>query len=632
MPEHGVSALGASRRRNQARKLRVMLWGAAFMPLQLPTCKTRQNRLKPVFACPTGKEKFALRRRSPKMARMIFARFRQIGSAYHQALRLRAIAGVLLKYGYDDLAQHLPLPRAARIPLRRIREHQAQMQQLTQPQRVRRACEELGPTFVKLGQLAAARTRILPLEFTDELAKLQDQVSPLPFAEMRTVIEEELQRPLAEVFASVEETPIGSASIAQVHRAKLLTGEEVVIKVQRPGIQKTVREDLAILRQLASLAETHLADWRLHQPVALVDELARSLEKEMDFTSEAAHVERFAWQFREEPTIYLPAVFLEFTTPRVLVMEFVDGIKASKIDELVAAGCNRAELCSRIADLVMKQIFEHGFFHADPHPGNLQIMSDQRICFLDYGMMGFLDLRTREAFVDFVWGIARRSETSVATALLKLTDSDLEPERGQFETDVAEFMHRHFYRAAGEIHFGNLVAQLARLTSKHHLRLPPDLVVMLRALSLTEELVRQLNPDHNLIAQAKPFMKRTRMERMKPRRMIGSAFEFAQEVSEAARELPNEVRRIISQIKTGQARVNFRHEGLEKPTNAFERSANRLSFALVVAALIISSSLIIRANVPPMWGDVSLLGLAGYLLAGIMGFWLLIAILRHGKM
>lgn len=563
---------------------------------------------------------------------MLFQRFRKIGAAYQQAKRVRDIAGVLLKYGYDDLALRLPLPRAARFPFKRMREHQAEMQQLSQPERLRRACEELGPTFVKLGQLAAARTRILPPEYTEELAKLQDQVAPLPFSEVRALIEEELKRPLAEVFASVEEKPLGSASIAQVHRAKLLTGEEVVIKAQRPGIEKTVGEDLALLRQLAGLAETHLPEWRLRQPVALVDELARSLLKELDFTSEAAHLERFSWQFREEPAIYLPAVFLEFTTPRVLVMEYVDGIKASNLDELDAAGFDRRELSARIADLVMKQIFAHGFFHADPHPGNVRIMPGQRVCFLDFGMMGFLDLRTREVFVDFVWGIARRSESSVATALLKLTETDVEPARGPFETDVAEFMHQHFYRAAGEIQFANLVGQLTRLTGRHHLRLPPDLVVMLKALSMTEELVRQLNPEHDLIAQAKPFMKRTRMERLRPRRIMTTALEFAQELGETARELPNELRRIVSQIKTGNARVNFRHEGLEPATNAFERSANRLSFALVVAALIISSSLIIHSKVPPMWGEVSVVGLAGYLLAGLMGFWLLISIVRHGKM
>ena len=562
----------------------------------------------------------------------LYSRVRGIGSAYRQAKRLRDIAGVLLKYGYDDLARHLPLPRAARIPLRRVREQQADMQQVSQPERLRHACEELGPTFVKLGQLAAARTRILPAEFTDELAKLQDQVTPLPFDEIRGVIENELRRPLAEVFIRVDEMPLGSASIAQVHRAILLTGEEVVIKVQRPGIQKKVEEDVAILRHLAGLAETHLPEWRIHGPVALVDELARSLEKEMDFICEASHLERFAWQFREEITICLPAVFLDLTTPRVLVMDYVDGVKASNLAELDRAGFDRCQLSLRIADLVMKQIFTHGFFHADPHPGNIQIMPDQRICFLDFGMMGFLDLRTRETFVDLVSGIVRRSENSVATSLLRLTEPEEEPVRAPFVTDVAEFMHQHFYRTAGQIQFANLVKQLARLANKHRLRLPPDLVVMLRALSLTEELVRQLCPEHDLIAQAKPFMQRVRTERLRPARVAASTAEFAQELAETARELPGELRRIISQVKNGRARVNFHHEGLEPASQALERSTNRLSFAVVVAALIIGSSLIIHSEVPPKWGDVSLVGLAGYLLAGLMGFWLLIAILRHGKM
>lgn len=559
-------------------------------------------------------------------------RIRSIGAAYDQARRVRNIAGVLLKYGYDDLAQILPLPRARRFPLKRLRQQQAQMQQLSQPERLRRACEELGPTFVKLGQLAAARTRILPPEYTDELAKLHDQVAPVPFEEIRLVIEEQLECPLAEVFASVTEEPLGSASIAQAHRAKLLTGEDVVIKVQRPGILKTVEEDIGILRQLARLAEAHFPNWRLHQPVALVDELARSLQKELDFTSEAAHLERFAIQFQEEPAIYLPKIFSELTTSRVLVLEHVNGIKASKLDEIRAAGMDPADLARRVGDLVMKQIFLHGFFHGDPHPGNVQIMPDGRVCFLDFGLMGFLDQRTRETFVDLVWGIARRSETAAASALLKLTDSDEDPARGPFEADVAEFMHRHFYRTAGDLHFSGLVKSLVQLTQKHQLRLPPDLVVMLKALSTTEELVRRLNPKHDLIAQARPFMEKARMERLGPRRVMTGALEFAQEIAEAARELPNEVRRILSQVKTGRARVNFHHEGLEPASQAMERSANRLSFALVVASLIIASSLVIHSKVPPLWGDVSVLGLIGYVLAGVMGFWLLISILRHGRM
>jgi ubiquinone biosynthesis protein len=563
---------------------------------------------------------------------MLFERFRKIGAAYHQASRVRSIAAVLLKYGYDELAQHLPLPKPAHLPSRRLRELQAEIRQLSHPERVRRACEELGPTFVKLGQLAAARTRVLPPEFTDELAKLQDRVAPLPFAEVRAVIEEELKRPLGEVFARIEEQPLGSASIAQVHRATLRNGAAVVIKVQRPGIQKTVAEDVGILRQLARLAETHLPDWRMHRPVALVDELARSLEKELDFTCEAAHVDRFAWQFRDEPLVHVPAVYPEHSTRRVLVMEYVDAIKVSDLDRLQDAHLDRHEISRRIADLVMKQIFVHGFFHADPHPGNIHILPDMRICFLDFGMMGFLDQRTRESFVDLVWGVARRNETTVATALLKLAESEVEPPRNVFETDVAEFMHQHFYRQAGDIYFGQLVTHLVRLTTKHRLHLPPDLVVMLKALSLTEEVVRRLDPTHDLIGQAAPFMKRTRLERMRPRRLFESFAEAGRDAVDTLRQLPGDLRRIVSQIKSGSSRVNFHHEGLEPASNALERSANRLSFALVVAALIIGSAVVMHARVPPLWGNVSALGLMGFVLAGFMGLLLLLAILRHGKM
>ncbi|SDT92493.1 2-octaprenylphenol hydroxylase [Verrucomicrobium sp. GAS474] len=563
---------------------------------------------------------------------MFLQRFLKIGAAYQQAKRLRHVAAVLLKYGYGDLARHLPLPRADRLPFRRVRVTQKAVQRMTPAERVRRVCEELGPTFVKLGQLAAARTRVLPPEYIAELAKLQDQASPLPYADIVAILNEELPLPPEQVFAAIEETPLASASIAQVHRARLLTGEEVVLKVQRPGIVETVEEDFAILRHLAELAEVHLPGWRLHRPVALIDELIESLRKEMDFTCEAAHLERFAWQFREEAGLHVPVLYRDFTTPRLLVLEYIDGIKVSDHAALQAVGIDCRVLSVRIADLVMKQVFEFGFFHADPHPGNLHILPDQRICFLDFGMMGFLDLRTREAFVDFVWAIARHNEASAATALLKLTENQAEPVRGPFEADVAEFMHAHFYRPAGELRFASVVSQLSHLATKHGLRLPSNLVLMLKAISVMEQLVRELNPEYDLILHAQPFMKRTRLGRLRPRRMILGALEFAQEMTEVARDLPQELRRFATQVKGGHMRIKFHHEGLEPAAHAFERAVNRLSFAVVVAALVIGSSLIIHAKVPPLWGDVSALGLFGYLLAGFLGFWMLVGILRHGKM
>jgi ubiquinone biosynthesis protein len=563
---------------------------------------------------------------------MLFQRFKQIGRTLQHAARLRHVAAVLLKYGYQDIAHRLHLPLTGRLFFRRFRETQAGIGQRSQAERLRLACEELGPTFIKLGQLAASRTQTLPHEFTDELAKLQDQVAPAPFADIRRVLEEELKRPLTEVFTLLEAEPLGSASIAQVHRAVLRDGRQVVVKVQRPGVKEIVEVDLDILRQLAAFAEEHLDGWKQHRPLAIVNELGRNLEKELDFTREAAHLERFAWQFAGEPSIHLPQVHHGLTTTRVLTMEFVDAIKASKLEALAEAQLDRAEIARRIADLVMKQIFTHGFFHADPHPGNIHILSGNRICFLDFGLMGFVDQRTRETFADLVWGIAQRNEIAVTHSLLKLTETDSEPAQRGLEAEVAEFMHQHCYRPVGELQFGKLVTELFQLTTRNRLRLPPDLFIMLKALSLTEELVRRLNPQLNFVEQAEPFMRQARLARFKPRRVLSGLLDFGEEVTELARELPAELRRIAQQMKAGQARIHFQHEGLEPLVNSAERVSNRLSFAIVLASLIIGSSLIVLANLPPKIGEMPVVGLAGFVLAALMAFWLLLSILRHGRM
>jgi ubiquinone biosynthesis protein len=564
---------------------------------------------------------------------MLFGRFRKIGRAVEHVQRLRIIVGVFLRYGYEPLARRLPLPSPLRLPFRSQRKAQEELSPLTSPERLRQALEELGPTFIKLGQLLSTRTHLLPRPFTLELANLHDSVPPIPFEQVQAILAAELKRPLTELFSSIEETPIGSASIAQVYRAVRLNGEKCVVKVQRPGIEKTVRVDLEIMAYLASLLENHVEGWRVHQPTAVVAEFARSMEQELDFGAEAAHLERFAHQFAGEPTIYVPKVVPGLVTKRVLAMEDIEAVKASHLDALEAAGLDRRQIATRITDLVMKQIFVHGFFHADPHPGNIHILPGNVICFLDFGMVGFLDQQTRQTFAKFVMGIAQRNEAATAGALLKLAHADLDPPRAGFEGDVAEFMHRHFYRPAGEMVFGQLVNHLFYLTERHNLTLPADLSVMLKALALMEDLVCRLDPGHDIIAQARPFMRQMLLLQFGPRRLLRHWLEFGGEAAGLARELPLEIRRLMAQIKEGRARFHVHHQGLEELMNTLERIVNRLAFALVLASLIISSSVIVHARVPPLWGhQVSAIGVVGYLLAGVMGFWLLIAMLRHGKM
>jgi ubiquinone biosynthesis protein len=563
---------------------------------------------------------------------MLFRRFKQIGRAVEHVQRYRTIVGVFLKYGYEDLARRLPLPGALRLPFGNLGREQAAIAGLSQAERLRRAFEELGPTFVKFGQLLSGRTHLLPTGFVEELVKLQDEVPPIPFAEVRATLERELKRPLNECFVSFEETPLGSASIGQVHRAVLPNGEKVVVKVQRPGIEQTVRVDLEIMAQLAALLENHVEGWKVHRPTAIMAEFARRLEQELDYSAESAHIERFAHQFTGEPTIRVPKVYRATSTGRVLTMEYIEGIKASKLSALEAAALDRREIATRIAALVMRQIFEFGFFHADPHPGNIHILPGNVICFLDFGMMGYLDRRTRETFADLITGIAQRDEAGVSLALLKLAGAEFDAPRQGLEADVSEFVNQHFYRPMGEMMFGKLLNQLFQLTAQHELTMPPDLFTMLKALSLMEGLVRQLSPEHDLIAQARPFMRQLHLNRLSPRRLLRQWSEVGTDALVFLRELPLELRRVLSQLKGGKMTVTFRHEGLEPLDNTLERVSNRLAFALVLSALIVASSIIIHARVPPQWHGVPVIGLIGYVFAGLMGAWLLLSILRHGKM
>lgn len=564
---------------------------------------------------------------------MLIQRLRKIGRTTRSVQRLRVILGVFIKYGYEDVARRLHLFRIFQWPWGNRRRLREELAALSPAERLRRAFEELGPTFIKLGQLLSSEARILPREFVDQLRLLQEDVKAVPYADIRAVIEAEFKWPIEGLFTSINETPLAAASVAQVHRAKLRDGKEVVVKVQRPGIQDAVKTDLEILQYLAELIERHVPEWRVHRPVTLVRELGHTLTQELDFNLRASHVERFAQQFANEPTVFVPRVHRHATTARVETMDFVAGVHISEVNEEVSISISREELGRRLVDLTMKQVFTHGFFHGDPHPGNLRVLPDGRICYLDYGMMGFLDHRGRAAFADLVYALGNQDEVGASHVLLRLAASEVEPAREQLEADVAAFIHRHF--GGGESHrleFNQVLQDLVELMRRHGLHLPSGFVLMLKSLGQAECVVRELDPRHDLVSQATPYVRELRLGRMQPREILDGIYEFGREASELVRELPIEMRRLLDQVKGGRARLVFRHQGLEPLTEAGERISNRLSFAVVLAALIIGSSVIVHASIPPKWHDIPIIGLAGFLVAGLMGFWLLISILRHGRM
>jgi ubiquinone biosynthesis protein len=556
-----------------------------------------------------------------------------VGRTYRHLARYRQILTVFFKYGFGDLVELLKIEQYIEIGLQLIsKNRRTRLEKLSRAQRVRMACEELGPTYIKFGQILSTRPDLVPVDFIKELSKLQDNVPSSPFSEVSKIIESELGGPPEDIFDFFEKTPLASASIGQVYRATLKDGEAVAVKVQRPGIKKIIEVDLEIMLHLATLMERHIEEMSLHQPVKIVEEFARTLEKEIDYTIEATNMERIACNFLNDLTIYVPKVFRDTTTESVLTTEFVEGIKVSEIDRLEKAGLDRKLITVRGAGIVLKQIIKHGFFHADPHPGNIFVLPDNVICLLDFGMTGSVDRRTREDFIDLAESVVNRNESRATQVLLKLTYRDEDPDIRLLEKDVADFMGRYLHKPLKDIKIGKLLNNLLELAFQHRLRIPPDIFLMLKAFSTIEGVGLMLDPDFDMIQQAAPFIKEVKLARMSPQRITGDIFRLAIELFQFVENFPKDILSITRLIKQQKLSLNLEYKGLDKMLSTYDQISNRISFSIIIAALIIGSALVIMSKVPPLFYDISLIGIVGFLAAAIMGIWLLVAILRKGRL
>lgn len=556
-----------------------------------------------------------------------------IGRTYRHLNRYRQILTILFKYGFGDLLDSLRIDQYIEAGLQAISKKRVdRVEKLTRPQRLRMSFEELGPTYIKLGQILSTRPDLVPADFVDELAKLQDEVPPFPFENVKAAIESEFGLSADEVFDQLEEQPLASASIGQVHKARLKDGEPVAVKFQRPGIQKVIEVDLEIMLHLATLAERHIKEFEIHRPVKIVEEFARTLEKEIDYRIEATNMERIARQFLDLPHVYIPAVCREFTTSRVLTTELIEGIKISKIEKIAEAGLDQKVIADRIVGLVLEQAFGHGFFHADPHPGNIFVLADNVICLVDYGMMGLVDRATREAFVDLIDSVVHQQEVRTTQVLLNLTDWDEQPDIRALEREVADFMGRHFYKPLKDMEIGKLLQDLLQLTMRFRLRLPPDIFLMIKALSSVEGVGRMLDPNFDLIAHASPFIKQVKLERFAPQRISTDVFDMMSRLLQFLQQFPKDLMDLTGMLRQQRFSLQLEHKGLENMLATQDQTSNRMSFAIIIAALIIGSALIVISEIPPLFFGISLIGIIGYLVAAIMGIWLLVAIIKKGRL
>lgn len=528
--------------------------------------------------------------------------------------RYRQILATLVRHGYHDVVSALHLEGLVRPIERAAMGHDAPPHD--RARRLRRICEDLGPTFVKLGQVLSTRHDLLPEAYTLELSALRDDVRPFPYEEAEAILTEEYGRPPREVFATIEATPVASASISQVHRAVLRDGRTVALKIRRPGIEKTVQGDLDILKNLAQLAERRLPFLLPYAPVSLAREFERSLKRELDFNVERRTMERCRAQLADDPTAHVPFVVKEFSTARVIAMEFINGAGVDDREALRRLGVEPAEVAVRGARILLKQIFRFGFFHADPHPGNLRVMAGGVIAPLDYGMFGQLDGRTRERIADLLAGLLAQDTDRVLRSLdaLDVRGDHVDPRA--MRRDAAELVAAYSDLSLDAIDLGLLLKELIGFFRTHRLHIPPDLVLLIRSLVTIDGVGRALDPHFDIARQLHPFLRELTLRRFHPWRLLGQTLRTAEDVQRVAMLLPDVMIQSLESIKRGELTVRFDLQHFENLVRQLNRASNTLALGVIIAGLVVGSALVLR---------VGSLGLSygGFSVAFVLLLWLL---------
>ncbi len=545
--------------------------------------------------------------------------------------RYRQIADVLVRHGLGYLVDIIGLDRFVPFRLGK-RGARGTGDSYSRPARLRVACEELGTTFIKLGQILSTRVDLLPPEYVNELAKLQDQAPPIPGEVVRAVVVGELGRPLDQIFARFDLVPIAAASIGQAHVATLPNGTEVVVKVRRPEVDAQVEEDLEILQNLAAVASRR---WELadrYDVVGLAQEFAQTLRAELDYLREGRNAERFAANFAGDLSVRIPRVFWETTTARVLTLERIRGIKITDVAALAAAGIDRQALAQRAVRVVLKMTFEDGFFHADPHPGNFLIEPDGRLGLMDFGMVGTIDERTQDKLVETFLAVASKDAERMVDALLDLGVARRRLDRALLRRDLEHLLARYYGRALGEIEVATAIQDGLALIRRHQLQLPPNLALLAKTIAMNEGLGRQLDPSFRIVDVAAPYARRLLLKRNSPAVWAKRLSQASLDAARLGVDLPEQVRRLIGELERGELEIGVRPEGFEPLVRRFERLANRIVLGVVVAAFVNGLAILTSVYRPPGWERwAGLIFAVGFLFAAVIGVYLAWSILRSGR-
>ncbi len=546
----------------------------------------------------------------------------------HNIQRLHQILQVLVKYGFGYIVDRLNIKRKV-IKFKPLKKLDVFSQPL--PVRVRKVLEELGPTFIKLGQILSTRPDLIPLEFCKELERLQDEAPAIEYEKVKAQIENELKQPINKIFSNFSFQPVAAASLAQVHLAELKKGKKVVVKVQRPNIRKVITTDLEILYGLAKLVEKHIKESRIYNPVGVVEEFKKTILKEIDFNVEARNIERFRRNFKDTDTVYVPQVFRDLSTAKILTIERIEGIKITDIERIEKSGLDRKQIAINGANAVLKQIFIHRFFHADPHPGNIFVLDNNKIAFVDYGMVGRLDEETKFQLASILTAVVEQDVSGIIDSLIAMGTVE-EVDVKKLSLDLEELMDSYYGIPLKELKMGHFLMDVINVVLQNKIKIPPSLFLLSKALITIEGVGRKLDPEFNVAIHIKPFVEKLVREKYSLRRIAKELKKFTKELYVFTSSLPKDLSLIFNKIKKGNLKVEFEHKGLENFMLQMDKVSNRITFSVIIAALIIGSSIIMQTNKGPLFLGFPVLGIFGFLIAGILGLWLVIAILRSGKL
>lgn len=545
--------------------------------------------------------------------------------------RSREIVTVLLNHGFGDVVDRLHLVRYLqwwRGVFRRRRVNVEPEAHLTRPQRIRLAIEELGPTYIKFGQVISTRPDLVPANVICELEKLQESVPPFPGSAAQALLEQELDGPVSKLFARFNLEPIAAGSLGQVHEALHHDGTRLAVKIRRPTAVYDVERDLSLMSELAILVERHLPESDIFDPVGLVNQFSRSIRRELSFTREARTLDEFRRLFRNDATLFIPQVFWDLTSDGVLTMEYVDGIRINDLPGLTAAGLSPAEIAANGARIFMKMAFEFGFFHGDPHPGNIRVLRNGTIGLIDYGMVGRLDEDKREQLIDLFVAITQGDVRGTVAQVLQIGKPYRPIDRPLLQSDVRDFIEGYYGLPLERINVGNLLSDFVGILSGHGIRYPADLMLLIRAIITLEGVGRELDPGFNLAEHLAPVVERLVRDRYNPQRMAQRVYSEARSLFQLLHRFPGHLGKTLEKLSTDDLRIQLEHRHLDHLITELDRSSNRVVVGLVMSAMIMASALVIRTTGVATWW----ISVPAFVLSSLLGIWLIYGIFRSGRL